>query len=202
MVMSQSIDDQVRNLCRAIDHGLRDWQDARTSSLSVLKGLANATIATSYLKDGGGSVRGGSDPHEARWRPGEENLRARLEVGLWTQRLANYQRLQTQLQRMEDAVDALRESLATLQGCSLPMREALGRSINLLYLEELLVEAVGALTDEGIMCRDLVQKSGHATTQESQVLYASAWAALPLLQEHRRQALKDLVQVVLSGGEA
>ncbi len=34
MVMSQSIDDQVRNLCRAIDHGLRDWQGkTRVSAL-------------------------------------------------------------------------------------------------------------------------------------------------------------------------
>jgi Asp-tRNA(Asn)/Glu-tRNA(Gln) amidotransferase A subunit family amidase len=170
--------------------------------LGVLKGLANATIATSYLKKGGGSVGGGSRPHEARWRPGEKALRARLEVGLWTQRLANHQRLQAELQRMENAVDILRESLATLQRCSLPVREALGRSINVLYLEELLVEAVGALADEGVMCHDLVQRAGHATTQDSQVLHASAWAARPLLQEHRRQALKDLVQVVLSEGEA
>lgn len=171
--------------------------DARTSSLSLLQGLANATIATSYLKKGGGS---GSRTDEARWRPGEEALHARLEVGLWTQRLANHQRLQAQLQRMERAVGALRESLANLRGCPVPVREALGRSINLPYLEELLAEAVGALREEGVMCQGIVEKAGQAATQESQVLYASAWSARPLLQEHRRQALRDLVQVVLSEG--
>lgn len=166
----------------------------------MLQALANATIATSYLKKGGGSAGGGGRSDEARWRPGEEALHARLEVGLWTQRLANHQRLQAQLKRMNQAVGALRESLASLQGCSVPVREALGRSINLLYLEELLADAVSALAEEGVMCQGIVKKAGQAATQESQVLYASAWAARPLLQEHRRQALRDLVQVVLSQG--
>jgi len=101
---------------------------------------------------------------------------------------------------MNQAVGALRESLASLQGCSVPVREALGRSINLLYMEELLAEAVSALSEEGVMCQGIVKKAGQAATQECQVLYASAWAARPLLQEHRRQALRDLVQVVLSQG--
>ena len=168
--------------------------------MSVLQGLTNATIATSYLKKGGGSAGGGGRTDEARWRPGEEALHARLEVGLWTQRLANHQRLQAQLKQMDQAVGALREALATLQGCPGPVREALSQSINLPYLEELLAEAAGALAEEGVMCQDIAQKAGQAATQESQVLYASAWAARPLLQEHRQQALRNLVQVVLSEG--
>lgn len=95
---------------------------------------------------------------------------------------------------------ALRESLATLHNCPVPVREELGRSINLPYLEELLAEAVAALAEEGVMCQDIVHKADQAATHGSQVLCTSAWAARPLLQEHRRQALRDLMLVVLSEG--
>jgi len=33
VVASQAVDDQARNLCRAIDRGLRDWQGKMRESL-------------------------------------------------------------------------------------------------------------------------------------------------------------------------
>ena len=168
--------------------------------MGLLQGLANATIAKSYLKQGGSG--GGGDDHssQARWRKGEKALHAQLEVGLWTQRVQHHKQLQAQLRHMDNAVAGLQETLDTLRGSSEGVRGAFAH-VNLAYVEELLAEAVQALAEEGKMRRDILSKAGKVADHEVQLLYVSAWAGRPLLQEHRRRALQDLVKLELTASD-
>lgn len=127
-------------------------------------------------------------------------MHAQLEVGLWTQRVQHHQQLQTQIRQMDDAVAGLHETLTTLRGSSEGVRNAFTH-INLAYVEELLAEAVGALEEEGKMCRDIVQHAGKVAEHEVQLLYVSAWVSRPFQHEHRRRALQDLVKLELTSSD-
>lgn len=171
--------------------------ETRNNSLTLFEGLANAIIASGYLR-GFGKYPGATEPsNDARWLPGEEGLHVRVDIKLWLQRLRDHHRLQVQLRKMNEYVSNLRESLLTVRSCPEPVRDVFKETINISYLQELLEEVVEALDAEGKLCEQILRQTGQTTTYKSQVVYSSAWAARPLLHDHRQRALKDLLELVL-----